>query len=652
MQMNYLILLCFSGLQYAEGLPIAKMDLQYQIKNYAFKKPENDKDGPFCYVYGFFTRYNPLIEINQLGDIGILDSNCYHIFNIRDTKDNNINFLYYDCVDYQKKQIQKTYTFVGEDTKIYKHTYLLNTFEYESYWYFLGVIVALAEKKVIITAFKNGQEFDTQEYSLSYQNYDTDSSYLIGGSLQINFNQTLFNPEISIFSYFPGNMRYYLPSTYNMKDNYDISVFGNRNFLCICTSNDIPNIPDTIISNLNQEYFISQNPNCDQFFFTTWIRIKEKIFYEKEIYYQLIKLSSHFQNPKLVNDNLSAFSLYYKLTQSLNQIIITTYSYTFPTINIDFSDNPFLIRQTFDIDMNIQLWHFLIVKKSKYSLLVTINFYEGRKVKEYSFESNVNHFNLIRFKVTSGNILQSINYLTIQLINMALYNCDIEINPELCHLSCLECDGPTKYDCLSCYSTSNRIYNQKQKACVCQYGKIDIDGECKDFHSFQLNLSQGNEKKFQCTYGYFEFEDQCWKCPSKIKERLITCIECITNPKTWIKNPYCQYNYVANNNQVPFTKQDEGIQQYFFDGNDLKVSENSEEQSDIYSDYIQTFAHFSNFCLKCKKTIYPKCFIFSYCFKCQIQISQPICTYCWALYQLIDGICLNSQHWQVPKVIV
>ncbi|CAD8203419.1 unnamed protein product [Paramecium octaurelia] len=282
--------------------------------------------------------------------------------------------------------------------------------------------------------------------------------------------------------------------------------------------------------------------------------------------------------------------------------------------------------------MNIQLWHFLFVKKSKNSLLVTINFYEGRKVKEYSFESNVNHFNQIRFKVTT----------------------EIDINPELCHLSCFECDGPTKYDCLSCDSSTNRIYNQQQKACVCLYGKIDIDGECKDYLSFQLNLAQGNEKEFQCSYGYFEFEDQCFKCPSKIKERLITCIECITNPKTWINNPYCQYNYVTNDNQLPFTKQDEGIQQYFFDEKDLKLSENSEQQSDIYSDYTQTFVRFSHFfCLQCKSSIKSsKCVILQNCLKCQIQISQQRCSKCLPQYLLTDGACLIRQYMQTPTVIV
>lgn len=27
--------------------------------------------------------------------------------------------------------------------------------------------------------------------------------------------------------------------------------------------------------------------------------------------------------------------------------------------------------------------------------------------------------------------------------------------------------------------------------------------------------------------------------PSKIRGHFITCIECITNPKTWINNPFC-----------------------------------------------------------------------------------------------------------------
>ncbi|CAD8133589.1 unnamed protein product [Paramecium octaurelia] len=627
------------------------MNLQYQFKSFQQDFSKQSIYNPSCYAYGVYTRYNPLIDMTQLGEIGIFDSNCFFIFNAIDIISNNINFLYYDCVDYQKKQIEKTYTFIGDDGKIYKNSYLLNTFEYESYWYFLGLIVNVFEKRVVITAFQTTQELDTQVYQLKYPNYDTDLQFNIGGSLQININQILFNPQISKLTYFPGNIYYYLPGSISNQIDCEIDIFEIYEPPCRCTLNDIPNFPDSIISKLNEEYFISENLNCDAFIFKTWIRIKDKISNIKEIYYQLIKLSSHFTNQKYLNDNLSAFQLYYKLTESLNQIIITTYSYTFPAINIDFSDNPFLIRETFDIDVNIQLWHFLIVKKDKNSLLVKISFFEGRKIKEYSFESNVNHFNQIRFKVTRGNLLQNINYLTIQLVNMAFYNCDIEITPEPCHISCLECDGPTKFDCISCDSSKNRIYNEILKACVCVYGKIDLDGECKDYSSFELNISQGNEKEFQCSYGYFEFEGECWKCPSIIRERFITCIECITNPKTWINNPYCQYNFVTNNDYSPFTKYDDGIKEYFFDGNDLKVRENSELNLDIYSDYLKTFENFSYFCFYCQGDLLnQKCFIFTFCQQCEIQLSKPICTLCLKPYSDNNGVC-DIVHTTQPSNI-
>lgn len=44
---------------------------------------------------------------------------------------------------------------------------------------------------------------------------------------------------------------------------------------------------------------------------------------------------------------------------------------------------------------------------------------------------------------------------------MMFSNCDTEIISKLCHISCLECDGPTKSDCLSCDPSTNRIYNKK-----------------------------------------------------------------------------------------------------------------------------------------------------------------------------------------------
>ncbi|CAD8197996.1 unnamed protein product [Paramecium octaurelia] len=236
---------------------------------------------------------------------------------------------------------------------------------------------------------------------------------------------------------------------------------------------------------------------------------------------------------------------------------------------------------------------------------------------------------------------------------MVFYNCETDINLEICHLSCFECIGPTKYDCLSCDPSTKRIYNQKQNTCICPYGKIELDGECKDYSAFQLTISKENNDGFKCSYGYFECEDKCCKCPSKIRNRLITCIECITNPKTWINNPYCQYNYVTDSDDRPFTKQDDGIGKYFFDGVDLKHRENQELDQGIYQDYLQTFDHLSKFCSYCLIDLdKEKCFFFTNCVQCQIEISRPKCTKCVMNFKLSDGVCSILNLIQTSNVII
>ncbi|CAK66334.1 unnamed protein product (macronuclear) [Paramecium tetraurelia] len=654
--LNQFILLFFFIFQQIEGQYLNLLNPLHQISNRTFNRVDYNWYYPYCLIYGFYSKYNPLSNIIQLGNIGILDSNCYHIYSIKDQTSNNINFLQYDCIDYEKKQIEKAYIFIGDDGQIYKHSYQMNIFEYESYWYFLGIIINIVEQKVVIILFQNDKEQNAQEYNIRYPFYDVNLILFCGGDLQLYPNQTLFNASISKLSYFPGSLKYYDIYYNTNKESCQISefqlLFEDFKFACQCNLKPA-SYPDYIFSKLSQEQLISQNQNCDQFNFQTWIRIKEIDNYFTEIYYKSIKISGNFLNPKLSTDDLSAFQLYYRLTESINQIIITTYSYTFPSVNINQFDHPFLITKIFDIDIDIKLWHFLRVQKSHNSIQVQINFYQGKNIKEYSFESFVNHFNLVTFKIGRGNLLQSSNYFSIQFVKMVFYNCETEINLEICHLSCFECNGPTKFDCLSCDPSTNRMYNEKQNSCFCAYGKIELDGKCTDYSAFQLTISQVNKNEFKCSYGYFEYEDQCWKCPSKIRKNLITCIECITNPKTWINNPYCQYNYVTDNDNRPFTKQDYGIERNIFDGVDLKYRENQEQDQDIYKDYLQTFDHFSNFCSNCKIDVYrKKCFIFINCVECQIEISRPRCIKCVMNYKLSDGVCLIKNLIQTSSYII
>ncbi|CAD8181135.1 unnamed protein product [Paramecium pentaurelia] len=231
---------------------------------------------------------------------------------------------------------------------------------------------------------------------------------------------------------------------------------------------------------------------------------------------------------------------------------------------------------------------------------------------------------------------------------MMFFNCEKSQNSyKSCHFSCLECDGPTKHDCLTCDYSQNRIYLEEYKVCLCIYGTTDLDNQCIDYSTYGINIIEKIKQEFKCSYGYFEFENNCWKCPSTIRDNLIKCVDCIINPKTWIYNPYCQYDFVTDNTQSPYIKIDYEKVYYTFDGMELKVCEHCDSIPNIYQDYMITQNRVYSFCQNCnfESTEYQNtqdrfsCFFFENCQNCEINISQPQCTQCRMNYVLKDGIC-------------
>ncbi|CAD8075937.1 unnamed protein product [Paramecium primaurelia] len=580
-----------------------------------------------CAGFGVWSRYVPLSNVLQIGEIGILDSSCFHLFRIQDKTNSQLYFLQYECVNSESKTIIKYFQFLGSDGSDFIEEIQINEALYEYVWYFQGFVTIPSQKQVTIYYYEQVTQIFSKQLQIEFSFEGIKSNLIIGGDLKVSQNSPFFRPENNQLSYFPGNIEY-LFDCYFYEPDYFLGILqSNKNTQCLCQKSAILKIGDVIIQKLDQLQFVSQQINCQQFLFSSWIKIKEIYSQQDEFVYQLFKLSGNFQNPYMIQDNLCAFQLFYKFSSQGNQIIFKTYSYTFPSLNIDFSNNSFLKTEIFDIDCDIQLWHYILVQKFDTSISISITFYQNYDQMKLNKNLEVKQYNMVQFKLLYGNILQSkSNYLEISIIDLKFINCPDNDQPQInCHPTCKECDGPTKEDCLSCFELSNRIYLPDFKECICEYGTIDQNDQCIHFLNLNFILIQEIPLKKECLYGYFELNDNCFQCPSIINNNIITCLECVQNPSKWNQTLLCETilltdkngnitNYLTNQNL-----------QYIQIGNDIQFCFGCDQKNPTYNqfDQIESIFKFKRFCQSLENDCYSCA---EGCLKCQLQKINLYCS--------------------------
>ncbi|CAD8212356.1 unnamed protein product [Paramecium pentaurelia] len=512
--------------------------------------------------FGIWFQYLPLSNTTQIGNIGILDSNCFHLLHTKEQKTERINFLLYLCLDYEIKTVFTYLQFIDNTGLDHFHKIQINEEFLESRWQYIGFCAIPAQSRFNIFYQFSGELTKQFEVLVKFPFYDVYLNLIYGGGLIVNDNQKLQTQINKKLSYFPGLI---------LRDEYkcEISVCklsytkmpGYEINGCYCSQNKNSTIIDSIIDKQQEFYYLSEYNNCQEFLLSGWIKIVETKIFEDEYYYQLIKLSGNFINPQLIDDNLSAFTLTYKIATNGNQIIVTTYSYVFPLINIDFSKNPNLIKNIFDIGSDIKSWHYLLVWKQEAIIYISITFYEQFNIEKLEFNQEVKQFGSVKFQLHIGNKLQvSQQYLTIKIQGFKFYNCPKTINQiKNCHPTCKECDGPTKYDCLSCLESSNRIYVPDSKQCICKYGTMDQDNFCISHESLNIIILPDESKNNKCKYGYYEQDSACQRCPSTITDNVITCLECLYNMNDWINKFCCLTSLYTDNEGNIYQKKEEMV---------------------------------------------------------------------------------------------
>ncbi|CAD8102842.1 unnamed protein product [Paramecium sonneborni] len=637
----------FSQLIVSKTFEIIDLQQQYQI----YKDQIDFSNLQFkintVLMYGIWSKYNPLSPIAKIGPVGQFESNCYLIHYAMSIQNENINLIYYDCLYYIERTILKTIEFVNEDNNQNKFEIQIDNKKYENFWHLCQIIMMPLKKKFELIIFNQEETLLHQILDINLPFKDQNLELIFGSSLIVNNSYIYSKKPGSKFATFPGFLKVNRIEIFISFSELNLETQAKQSlgsFLeCKCIQDSLYQLSNWDLYSFSQQSYISEKTNCDSFQFYGWLRVNNIGYIPQEIYFQIIKISSQFHSIILADENLSPFQFIYKLSSSMHSIILTTYSYTFPFVNIDFSENPFLFTDEIDVFNKVQLWHKLSVNLLRDELQISITFYDGSNVIIKNIKRDVQQFHLNKFKVNYGNLLnQNNSIVNIQARNFVFSNCQYPIDKLNCHQSCQECDGPTQFNCLSCSKNSKRIYLIDQKICICPSDLIDTGEECKSYQDLGFQLIQDETiNRVICPYGYFIIDGECYQCPSIINSQRIKCLNCILNPKTWFEQPLCNEDVSINKiGQTAYYYYYSNIQ-YFFDGFEINVCPMDYCDINIINDFILDISvqvSFEFIWIINQKTSYAyQCA--EKCYNCEFKEFGVSCKKCPVEYTLSDGKC-------------
>ncbi|CAD8126364.1 unnamed protein product [Paramecium sonneborni] len=615
----------------------------------------NEIQDQSCLTFGIWSKYNPLSNSKLKGSYGLFDSNCFQLMNAVDDVTFSLHLIYYDCLDYPKRQITKYIRLGLVENQQYIFQKKIEHTNYENIWYFFQVISIQSQNQLEFAIYSSSDLIFQETADVKLNDKNLQLLFTFGGSLKVNLTKITLIKQGTIFSLFQGLIIVQNIEMQRLPIYLDfgqmITEFYQNIVACTCKSNLEIKIDDYHLIYLDQQIQVSENNNCDSYSLTGWFLITNISQSSQEFIYQFIKISSN-QND-LQNENIATFQLFYLISPIQNKLIITTYKYDFPSVTLNFSNNQFLIIREFLIQSNIKSWQYLQVKLEENVLNFQITFYNTNSTQSYDTKIEIKQFHNCQFQILYGNIQQDkSNYLNIIVKSLRFDNCNIDQTNNKCHYSCSECDGPGYSNCLVCPENSNRIYQKQFKQCVCPYSSIDQNTKCINFLDQKLNILRNQSNIVKCQQGFFEINGDCIRCPSRIKEKLITCSNCFENAKTWNKFAKCDRDLYINDD---FKTYDPYIYyealMFLFDGSELIIFQNSKDQGYfnmvdeivLYEEFIQMNQNFKQFCNQKNENVNVDKFGYlckiSNCKICGIQINEQICLICDQPFKLINGQC-------------
>ncbi|CAD8200536.1 unnamed protein product [Paramecium pentaurelia] len=249
-----------------------------------------------------------------------------------------------------------------------------------------------------------------------------------------------------------------------------------------------------------------------------------------------------------------------------NGFEISTYSYTFPVkTRYNTEDDDKISEYGDQYSTLFVIWHYFQYEigtlNNNGQPLFTLYFPSINQYQKYVWNKPIKHFTGVTYFLFIGgdNYAKSFFQGYFSDILFILY-CNpfatsIVMN---CDYSCLECDGPTSINCLSCHENSHRLFSRTGKTCNCEEGYVDINGqqECLSVNQMfpyltkqeiQLDCNMEGYSRcdglnVECKFGYFLFLNQCIQCPEFsqfISGIHISCFDCYTQPLTFGQSLTC-----------------------------------------------------------------------------------------------------------------
>ncbi|CAD8190106.1 unnamed protein product [Paramecium octaurelia] len=248
---------------------VSKLNPYYQLEQQAFEFNDANFTQNECFTYGIWSKYNPLSITSQVGSLGLLDSNCFHLHNIMGQSSQSLNLIYYDCLDENTQSIKKILEFINEDEEVFKFEISIDVLEYENIWYFLQIVEWPGLFKLEFVIF---QEITMKMHEIKQMQRPFKDKNIVlrfGGDLIVT-NSNIPNLYTNTkFAYFPGFIMIQKLSTQSLELDVDFDSFVQSTYsdygYCECELNEEVNLPDVSLDWLDKQIYISKNTNCESF---------------------------------------------------------------------------------------------------------------------------------------------------------------------------------------------------------------------------------------------------------------------------------------------------------------------------------------------------------------------------------------------------
>ncbi|CAD8073527.1 unnamed protein product [Paramecium sonneborni] len=617
--------------------------------------------------FGIWMKYQPML---QLQDINDRNSNLI----ISTTKKIIVNggyFIYLMEQNINKfKSVVVSVVIHSKDQNIYYNIYYsfkqsvgtltfgVDVLKYEGVWIMFYVYFDQIQKQTTFGFYNTLDIIPTQAVD-DVPNFELNLKHKFGGL----FNYENENEELVILKRFNGLIYYtFTTKEENTFSNLEICANPGQNFdTCYDEERLIFKLSgdnQLMIGKSFQQFEMNQGLRSTIYILNGWLKLDQLRQSEAETVIFRITINQFYNDNLYIGDREALLKYYQSSILDENGFEISTYSYSFPIKRKSMTDNDHKISQFGEEFQELLInWHFFQyefgTQNNNGQPRLQIYFPTIKEVRLYEWAQAINHFKQVQYYIYIGGDHYSNQLMKGFISGIKIeYFCissEAQFNP-ICHYSCLTCDGPTQYNCLSCSDNSFRYYEDLIKSCTCQQGFVEIDNQlqCKSivqglFHISKQELelkcskpgySNCEGQNIQCNFGYFQFKNSCIKCPFYEDFYLgtqILCFDCIIEPKRFAETLQCSKTAETYHAQKDYVYKI--TERFLEEQNSFEIQFNDSENENNKIELRQGFISKNT----CKQGYYYKD---HKCHQC-----QEMCKQCQSIFECelcIDGFYVDS----------